>query len=178
VCMATISELVEVVAAATEESLPTVRMKARRLIDDEVLPKAVGARIPQASAEHAALLLFAVMAAPLVKDATRTALAYGKLTYNGYRAADTPTALRAVSRLLRDIPKDVNALDCSLEVYTNCLRLVVWQSTGDHRIDSLYIEPGQDWIHPPSKPLERIARMAGQCLYAIANAVEASDGEH
>jgi hypothetical protein len=176
--MATISELVEMVAAATEESLPTVRMKARRLIDDEVLPKAVGARIPQATTEHAALLLFAVMAAPLVKDATRTALVYGKLTYNGYPAADTSTALRTVSSLLRDLPKKVNALDWSLEVCTNCRRVVVCQSIDERRIDSLYIEPGQNWLHPPSKPLERIARMSGQCLYAIADALEATDGQH
>jgi hypothetical protein len=171
--MTTVSELVEVAAAATEESLPTIRMMARRLIDDEVLPKAIGSRIPQATTEHAALLLFAVMAAPLVKDATRTALVYGGLTYNGYSAADTTTALQGVSKLLREIPQHVNALDWSLEVCTNCLRVVVWQSTGDRMIDSLYIEPGQNWMYPPFKPLKRIASMSGECLYTIGRALTA-----
>jgi hypothetical protein len=180
--MTTVSELVEVMAAAAEESLPTIRMMARRLIDDGVLPKAIGSRIPQATAEHAALLLFAVMAAPLVKDATRTALVYGGLTYNGYSAADTTTALQGVSRLLREIPQDVNALDWSLEVCTNCLQVVVWQplagpenqtANGSRMIDSLYIEPGQNWMRPPFKPLKRIASMSGECLYTIGRALTA-----
>jgi hypothetical protein len=181
-----VSELVEVVAAATEEFLPTVRMMARRQIDDGIQPKAIGSRIPQVTADHAALLLFAVAAAPLVKDATRVALAYGGLTYNGYTARETTTAQQAVSRLLREIPHDVNALDWSLEVCTNSLQVVVRQPlpgphnqtpTGSHMEGSLYIEPGQNPQHPPSKPLKRVAVLSGEALYAIGRALIAEAPE-
>src|SRR5512132_253515 len=101
--MIAVSELVEVVSAATGEPLATVRMIARRLIDDEVLPKAVGARIPRVTHEHAASFLFAVMATPAIKDSSRTAVAFGALVHNG--TGDT-TALQALSGLLRSLPKD------------------------------------------------------------------------
>jgi hypothetical protein len=184
--MATVSELVEVTAAATKEFLPTVRMMARRLIDDEVLPKAMGSRIPQVTTDNAAALLLAVAAAPLVKDATRTALAYGGLTYNGYTAPETTTAQQAVSKLLRTIPHDVNALDWSLEVCSNALQVVVHQplpgpqnqtATGSYMVDNLYIEPGQNPLHPPSKPLKRFAVLSGEALYAIGCALIAEARE-
>jgi hypothetical protein len=184
--MATVSELVEVVAAATEELLPTLRMMARRLIDDGVLPKAVGKRIPQVTPDDAAALLLAVLPAPLVKDATRTALAYGGLTYNGYTAPETTTAQQAVSKLLRTIPHDVNALDWSLEVCSNALQVVVHQPlpgplnqtpTGSYMEGSLYIEPGRNPLHPPSKRLKRIAVLSGEALYAIGCALIAEARE-
>src|SRR5688572_10711448 len=106
--MATVSKLVEEMAAATGKSFAMVRMKARRLIDDKELPKAVGSRIPQVNHDQGAMLFFAVIAAELANDSTRVARTYAGLTYNGYTAADAPTALHAVSSLLRDIPKDVN----------------------------------------------------------------------
>jgi hypothetical protein len=177
--MPTVSELVEVVSEATGEPLATVRMIARRLIDDEVLPKSVGARIPHVTPEHAASLLFAVMATPAIKDSARTAVAFSALMSNGM-SANGETALDAVARLLRGLPKDSAGLEWSLEVCTNfpqiALKKKTWTPQIPHpseRTDygSIYIPAGEDWMHWPSENLKRFAVLPGTGLYRIALAL-------
>jgi hypothetical protein len=178
--MATASKLVEEMAAATGKPFAMVRMKARRLIDDKELPKAIGSRIPQINHDHAALLLFAVAVAELVNDSTRVARTYAGLTYNGYSTADAPTALEAVSKLLRDIPHNVNALDWSLEICRSWPEVVVNQprpgpqnqtSTGSIMDSSWYIERGKNPQLPPPENFKEITLIPGICLYRIALAL-------
>jgi hypothetical protein len=175
--MVAVSELVDLVAEATEEPVATVRMMARRLIDDDVLPKSVGARIPHVTHEHVASLLFTVIAKPAIKDSARTARAFGALVYNG-RPGET--ALEAMARLLRRLPKHPLATECSVELCTNVPQVVLKQKplepTMPHpseRTDygDIYIPPGDDPMHWPTHGLKRFAVLPGIPLHAIACAL-------
>ena len=122
--MATVAKFVDLLAAATGEPFPTVRLTARQQADDDVQPKASGRRVPNITYEQAVMLLFAVMAAHPVKDATRTAKTYAALVHNGMPAGGE-TALEAVARLLRRLPKESSGLDWSLEVCMNFPQIVL-----------------------------------------------------
>jgi hypothetical protein len=175
--MPTVAEFVELIADRTGEPLPTVRMMARRLVDDDVLPKATGRRVPRITHQQAAMLLLAVLAGPPVKDATRRATTYGALLHNGQRGG---TALEAVVYLLRRLPKDPAAPDWSIEVCTNFPQLVLKQKPHtpqmphpSERTDSgdLYIPSGEDLMHWPSDDLKRFAVLSGIRLHDIACAL-------
>jgi hypothetical protein len=175
--MLAVSELVEVVAAAVGEPLATVRMIGRRLIDDEVLPKAVGARIPRVTHEHAASLLLAVLATPAIKDSARTAVRFGALVHNGLGPM---TAVQGLSRLLRKLPKDPDALDWSLEVCSNFPQVVIKKKSlaaqiphPSERTDGgdIYIPEGEDSMHWPSDDLKRVALLPGIRLHDIGRAL-------
>jgi hypothetical protein len=177
--MATVAKFVDLLAAATGEPFPTVRLTARQQADDDVQPKASGRRVPNITYEQAVMLLFAVMVAHPVKDATRTAKTYAALVHNG-TSAGGETALEAVVRLLRRMPKDPLALDWSLEVCTNFPQIVLkkkpWTSQIPHpseRTDSgdLYIPSGEDLMHWPSDNLKRFAVLSGIRLHDIACAL-------
>lgn len=176
--MLSVSELVEAVSTAIGETgkpLPTVRMIARRMIDDEVLPKAVGARIPRVGHEEAASLLLAVMATPAVNASGRTALTFGALVHLGI---GNQTAREAVGNLLRRLPKDPLALEWSMEVCKNFPQVVLKQKpmrsqmvSSSERTDygDVYIPQGEDWAHWPSDDLKEIAVLSGVRLLYLAN---------
>jgi hypothetical protein len=179
VLMPTVAQYVELLADATGEPFPTVRMTARQQADGDVQPKASGRRVPNVTHEQAVMLLFAVMAAHPVKDATRTAKTYAALVHNGMPAGGE-TALEAVTRLLRRLPKESSGLDWSLEVCMNFPQVVLKKKVStpqmahpSERTDhgDIYIPAGEDWMHWPSDHLKRFAVLPGVGLYQIALAL-------
>ncbi|WP_221795671.1 hypothetical protein [Aquisediminimonas sediminicola] len=81
--MATVSQLTKILSERLKEPLATVRQKLRQLQDDGLLPVASGRAVPHVDEHHIALAIFAVLAAPNVKEATRTAQLYADLRENG-----------------------------------------------------------------------------------------------
>ena len=77
--MASVSELAETVALYAAEPSALVNQIARELLNENLLPKSSGKRIAQVDASHAALLLFAVLASPRIKDAAAAARTYAAL---------------------------------------------------------------------------------------------------
>lgn len=117
--MATVSQLVERIVAITGEPESKVRQYARQLLDDNVLPKSVGRRIAEVTPHHAVLLLLAVLAAPNVKDATRTANLYEGLRLNGAyipESAPEHIAAKIQERMDEDLSQAGQTLATMLEV--------------------------------------------------------------
>jgi hypothetical protein len=179
--MLTVAQLNPVYSQAIGKPLPTVRMMARRFVDDAVFPKGSGRRVPYVTHEQAALFLLAVLAAPAVKDATRTAIAFGALVHNGI--GDT-TALQAVTDLLLRLPNDPFALDWSLVVCKNFPQVVLKQKRFSPQIlhpsertdyGDIYIAKGEDWAHWPSDDAKDLTELPGIRLHTIARALAGND---
>ncbi len=166
--MSSVMDLVEAVADATGEPVSTVRMVARRLIDDEVLPKSVGRRIAQVTTDHAGLLLFATLASPAVKDATRTALAYADLAYQGKEGADT--ALQAISDMLQSVAegKGTSVGKTFVEICTSWPEVIIQVPAGTAHLDVRFVEQGKSPNFWQSEYPKRTVTVPGICLCKIA----------
>ena len=83
--MAKISELVKAIADVTGFPHGVVNLYARRLTDAGLLPKSRGRRYAQASPEHAAVLIIAMLSTDQPADAPRIVQKYGSMIHYGSR---------------------------------------------------------------------------------------------
>ena len=81
--MASVSQLVRIVADATQAPMAGVKLRARKLLDDNLLPQSRGRQIAEVTSSDAANLLLAVMAADRHADASRVVVQRGGLLANG-----------------------------------------------------------------------------------------------
>ncbi len=102
--MAKISGLVKAIADATGCPHSVVKLYARRLTDAGLLPKSSGRRYAQASPEHAAVLIIAMLSTDQPADAPRNVQKYGSTTYNSRQfLAFMVNLIDGASRLDREI---------------------------------------------------------------------------
>jgi hypothetical protein len=179
VSMPTVAELYEIVADVTRIPLSTVRMTARRMVDDELLPKGSGRRVPKVTWEEAALFLLVVSAGHPIKDASRTARTYAGLVKEGM--AGGQTALEALVHRLRELPTDLTPTDWTMEVYTTFPQVVIKNPTihGQHPSHSdrtdygdFFIPEGEDRSRWPADAVMELRKFPGACLYDIARALK------
>ena len=177
--MPTVSELTEIYATATRAALPTIRMSARRLTDEDLLPKGSGRRVPKVSYEDAARLLLAVGAGHAVKDSARMAVTYSGLVHD---SGNGQTALEAVVDLLRSLPTDPTPTDWMMEVYTTFPQVVIKNPhihsqypSHSERTDygDFYIPQGEDRTQWPADAMLGLNKFSGAVLYPIACALAA-----
>ena len=89
--MASVAQLVKRIAEVTEANEGTVRLYARQLLEDYILPGSVGRRVAQVEPLHVALLLIAVMTLGKARDATRYVRVFGNMTSGGLPKEIIPT---------------------------------------------------------------------------------------
>lgn len=122
--MGPVSSLVEVVADVLGVRRETVSAYARALIDDGLLPKASGRRVPDVEAIHVARLLIGVALEPKIKSVAEYVRLYGEL-----RSEAFPDKLKNAEEFIA----------CLVEECANPAK------SGDEKIDDMRIEVVESW---------------------------------
>ena len=96
----TVNKGISALSAAFNIPEPTVKAYARQLMDDGVLPKSSGRRIPTMTPDQFVRLIFAVMCAPKISDAKDACEAYFSLPlrYAKERPEDAPEVAEAIRK--------------------------------------------------------------------------------
>jgi hypothetical protein len=174
--MATVAQAVEAFRIYANEPAPRSRQIARHLVDDDLLPKAAGKRIPHLSAVEVATYLLAISTAKKAADAARCATTWGGMTLSSERrrpATGGPpldTLLNAIAKMIGDVwtengdgPGTELLLRSTLEITTTSPQAIIDLDT--FRLE--YLPPGGD---PPSGR-QRVDRIPGGTLRQIALAL-------
>lgn len=143
--MATVRELVEIVAEATGEPLSSTKLIARALQDEGLLPLAQGRRVPHVTGNDVAMLLFALYGAETIRGAPDAARRYAGLALRGRDAP--PGAPESVRKRIDAEPcvGDVlgGILDSLMEGLPHDLRVGEGEAAVQARLS--FLELVQSW---------------------------------
>lgn len=100
--MATVADLVRVIADRTNTPAGRVKHLSRRLQEADRLPLSSGAYVPSITVSDVASLLIALASDVQVKDAVQAVATYGDLVMNGIDLSIMPEGIRPVAHNARD----------------------------------------------------------------------------
>jgi hypothetical protein len=185
--MATVAQSIASISTHTGIHEPIVRQAARRLREDGELPNASGGYLPRVDAAQITLLLLASMATRNANSATRTALQYAALTYDGGAKPELDggqpgTLHRHLAALLDSAWHSRRSLSfgeliLDLSVPGAQTKLYATVDGKGISVNSNFVAPGEDAGAWSTQKVRQESRLPAQAFYAIVADLQRADAQ-